>query len=327
MSLPIFNNHFWRILKRIDELTEMVNLEEFLSEFATEDFNCEMVYDVLQFLCSLNFHVQIEEVKGEKFILPNKRNERIHFDLSFSEWIALQAHFPIMDEVFWDQEFHQAIRKKFAEVKSRYPGYSLDSGEMDQNLIYNFKENLPDVHQKFATIIDEAFKTQGLLMVYIQDKCYEVFPHKLILLEGELTLVGEETIDRCLISYTMDEINKIKINSINDYVPNYSRMEVDEFVMAIRAVSGREERLVLKIDQNQPVNLNPAYQFMGHPYMTANAEGDFIWAASVEVSGELYDWLMSMEDKIEILDPQGLKSEFEKYREIKIKDEIKKKAS
>ena len=91
-------------------------------------------------------------------------------------------------------------------------------------------------------------------------------------------------------------------------------------IVAIRAVSGREERLVLKINQEVPVDLNPSYQFLGHPYMTANADGDFIWAASVEVSSELYDWLISLGDSVEILDPQGLKSEFEKYKEIRLKD-------
>ncbi len=324
MDSPIFNNHFWSILKRIDELKEMVSLECFLSEFATEDFNCEMVYDVLQFLANYNFQVQIEEIQGEKFLLPNKRNERVQFDMSFSDWISLQAHFPLMKE-FERFDFHKSLQKKFAEVSAKYPGYEIDSPEIDPGLVFNFKENLPDVHQKYVSYIEESFKTAALLLVHIDNKIFEVYPHKLIMLEGELTLIGEETIDRCLISYTMDEITKIKLNSINDYVPNYSRMEVDEFVMAIRAVSGREERLVLKIDQDQPVNLNPAYQFMGHPYMTANAEGDFIWAASVEVSSELYDWLMSMGSKVEILDPVEVRNEFEKYQEIRLKDLAQKK--
>lgn len=319
MDSPIFNNHFWSILKRIDELEEMVNLESFLSEFATEDFNCEMVYDVLQFLNTFNYQVQIEEIKGEKFLLPNKRNERIHFDMSFSEWVALQAHFPIMKD-YENFDFHKTLQKKFAEVKSKYPDFTMNSEEFDPELIYSFKENLTDLHQKYVAHIEEAFKTGALLFIHIDNKIHEVFPHKLIMLEGELTIIGEETVDRCLISYTMDEITKIKLNTVNDYIANYSRIEVDEFIMAIRAVSGREERLVLKIDQDEPVNLNPAYQFMGHPYMTANAEGDFIWAASVEISSELYDWLMSMGNKVEILDPVGIKSEFEKYQEIRLKD-------
>lgn len=324
MELPIFNNHFWNVVKRIDELTEMVSLESFLSEFATDDFNCEMVYDVLEFLSSLNFQVQIEEINGEKFLQPNKRNERVHLDLSFSEWISLQAHFPVMKQLE-GREFHKALTKKFAEVNAKYPAYNLHAGEQSPEAIYNFKEKLSSTHSKYVDIIDEAFKTEALVLLSIDDKKFEVFPHKLIMLEGELTIIGEETIDRCLISYTLSEVTEVKSNSINDYVPNYSRFEVDEFIMAIRAVSGREERLVLKIDQNEPVDLNPAYQFLGHPYMTANADGDFIWAASVEVSCELYDWLMSMDKRIEILDPVGLKSEFEKYREIKLSDMNKKK--
>lgn len=324
MELPIFNNCFWNMVKRIDELSEMISLESFVAEYATEDFNCEMVFDVLSFLGSLGLQVQIEEIKGEKFLLPNKRNERVNFDLSISEWLALQAHFPVMKQME-GRDFHKSLSKKFAEINAKHPSYNLFGGERNEAMIYNFKESLSKKHKKFVDIIDDSFKTQGLVLLEIDGKKFEVFPHKLIMLEGELSIIGEEAIDRCLISYTLSEVTEVKANSINDYIPNYSRLEVDEFVMAIRAVSGREERLVLKIDQNEAVDLNPAYQFLGHPYMTANADGDFIWAASVEVSSELYDWLISMDNKIEILDPVDLKSEFEKYREIKIEDMNRKK--
>ena len=323
MSLPIFNNHFWAILKQIDELTEMVELESFLAEFSGADLNCEIIYDVLQFLSDLNYPVQIEEINGEKFILPNSRTEKINFSLSFSDWIALQAHFPLFN-TYKDHDFSKSVHKTFAEISAKYPAFNLAQEGISDELSFSFKESLSDILLKYVNHIEEAFKLGALLLVSIDKKTYEIFPHKLIMLEGELTLIGEETIDRCLVSYCLDEVSKIKLNSINEYTMNYSRFEVDEFVMAIRAVSGREERLVLKIDQNKPVNLNPDYQFLGHPYMTANSEGDFIWAASVEISSPLYDWIISMGESVEILDPADVRSEFEKYREIKLKDLEKK---
>lgn len=324
MSLPIFNNHFWAILKQIDELTEMVELESFLAEFSGADFNCEIIYDVLQFLSDLNYPVQIEEIKGEKYLLPNSRAEKINFSLSFSDWIALQAHLPLL-HAYKEHDFSKSIHKAFADISAKYPAFNLNQeGSSTDELSFCFKETLSDLLLKYVNHVEEAFKVEALLLVSVENKTYEIYPHKLIMLEGELTLIGEETTDRCLVSYSLEEVSKIKLNKINEYTVNYSRFEVDEFVMAIRAVSGREERLVLKIDQNKPVNLNPAYQFLGHPYMTANSEGDFIWAASVEISSPLYDWIISMGESVEILDPADVRSEFEKYREIKLKDMAKK---
>lgn len=324
MSLPIFNNHFWAILKQIDELSEMTELDSFLSKFSAPDFNCEIIYDVLHFLSDLNYPVQIEEVNGKKYIIPNSKNEKVQFTLSFSDWIALQAHMPLLN-AYKEHDFSKSIHKAFAEVTAKYPAFDIhNTGNINDELSFCFKESLPDLLLKYVNHVEEAFKTEALLFVTIETKTYEIFPHKLIMLEGELTMIGEETTDRCLVSYSLDEVSKIKLNNVNDYTPNYSRFEVDEFIMAIRAVSGREERLVLKIDQNRPVNLNPSYQFLGHPYMTANSEGDFIWAASVEISSPLYDWIMSMGESVEILDPPDVRSEFNKYKEIKLKDMEKK---
>ena len=83
--------------------------------------------------------------------------------------------------------------------------------------------------------------------------------------------------------------------------------------MAIRSITGNEERLVLRISSPEKVNLKPQYHFLGSPYVTTNTEGEFIWAASVEVSSELFRWLDSIKDEIEILDPQEVKEEFENF--------------
>ena len=42
-------------------------------------------------------------------------------------------------------------------------------------------------------------------------------------------------------------------------------------------------------------------------------EGDLIWGASVEVSADLFDWLLTIKDQIEILDPQSVREQFELF--------------
>ena len=97
---------------------------------------------------------------------------------------------------------------------------------------------------------------------------------------------------------------------------------VDDFINAIRAVAGSEERMVLKVKNAETVDLRPPYHFLGNPYMTSNMNGDLIWAASVEMSDDLLEWLYQIKDSVEILDPEHLKDRFEEYqlqRHAKIK--------
>ena len=52
---------------------------------------------------------------------------------------------------------------------------------------------------------------------------------------------------------------------------------------------------------------------MGTPYRTSNMNGDIIWAASVEISEPLMEWLYQVKNNVEILDPAFLKEKFKEY--------------
>ena len=53
--------------------------------------------------------------------------------------------------------------------------------------------------------------------------------------------------------------------------------------------------------------------------MVTNAEGEHIWAASVEPSDEIFQWVYELGADVEILDPSAFKKEFLNYCEAKLK--------
>jgi hypothetical protein len=81
----------------------------------------------------------------------------------------------------------------------------------------------------------------------------------------------------------------------------------------------KETRLVLKIHHPGSVNLFPDHHFLGKPAMVTNGNGDLIWAAYVEPCEALFDWVASLGEDVEILDPTNFKEEFLSYCEEKLR--------
>lgn len=159
-----------------------------------------------------------------------------------------------------------------------------------------------------------------LLFKNKESKSLNIFPHKVVFIDGELFLIGEDISIRCLVSISLESLERAE--SVNvDYDLNFSKYEVDDLIMSIRFVSGNEERIILKIHDSEGIDLSPKYHFFGNPYLTTNSDGMIIWAGSVEVSEKLFDWIYNLGLKIEILDPSSFKYEYEMYKEKRVKKE------
>lgn len=142
----------------------------------------------------------------------------------------------------------------------------------------------------------------------------ELFPWRLLFFENNLVLIAEELKTKRLLTVEVVEIEEMEMRG-NDYHSPFSRLEVEDFINAMRLVDGSDERLVIKIHYGSEINMPNNYIFLGNPYTTTNQYGDIIWAATVERSKPLYDWLYAIREKIDILDPSSIKTEFESYCE------------
>ncbi len=166
-------------------------------------------------------------------------------------------------------------------------------------------------------VIEECLLDRSTILIETPTKkIMNLIPCKLAFLEGELALVAEETHDHGLIALPLSEIINIK-KSDKIKTARAGSHEVTEFISALREMSDNETRLVLKIKDPQNNKILPDYHFLGKPYLVTNPDGDLIWAAWVEPSNELFDWLYEMRHKVEILEPGELVLDFAAFCEEK----------
>ena len=163
-------------------------------------------------------------------------------------------------------------------------------------------------------MINEAICEKKIItLTFESDKVISIFPHRLIEIEGKLTVIAEEVSERCLVYFPYDEIVNVLFdyNAESSYQLNFGKIEIDDFINCMRVINGSESRLILKIfSDTLDLSSFPDTLFMGNPYVTTNLKGDRIWASSVEKSEALYEWLFSIGHSIEILDPQDIKEEY-----------------
>jgi hypothetical protein len=306
----VFEDVFWKILVSLEGLQEARPMKDFLREL---DCTHDKFLGVCSFLENLSLKVNTSEQDGHCFIHPFEKAESVHLELTMSEWLALQAHYPKMNEI-QESSFHNIWQDCAQRVEQDYPQFSLSKAKREEGQLHQALGQLRLRHKDLISTIESTLNDHSLLEIKLQDeKVFDLYTHKIVYLDGSLSLVGEDCTDRCLVYFNIDEVADLKKIGISDYRPNFATVEVHDFIFAIRAVSGNEERLVLKIINQDGVDLNPSYHFLGNPYITANVEGEMIWAASVEVSDSLYEWLFEMRGQVEILDPPELKDDFEVY--------------
>jgi hypothetical protein len=151
-----------------------------------------------------------------------------------------------------------------------------------------------------------------------EGKSYNLFPCRVIHLEGQLTLIAEDSQDRCLVLFPVK--NVASASSVDSTASaKVTAFEVEEFISCVRAMSEKETRLILKIYDPQAVNLFPDHHFLGKPCMVTNPNGDLIWAAYVEPCEALFDWVASLGEHVEILDPTRFKEQYFVYCEDKLR--------
>jgi len=328
MSTPskILNDSFWKILTTIESLDEDISLEELSLQFESDQSQVKIL-EVVSFLKKFDYPIVTTKKDGRSWLCFNGKKPRMMIDFSLSEWIAMQAHFPLLDS-YRGKEIYNTLAdglKRIEMKNSKSDLYKILEEEAHMEMTTS---NLDIDRETILKAINKASLYGDLLLLGTGPKnITEVFVHKVVFLDGILSLVGEDTKDRCLVCIEFNEINSVKIVDSNNYRANFAGPEIDDFVLAIRSITGNEERLVLRISSPEKVNLKPEFHYLGNPYVTTNTDGEFIWAASVEVSEELFKWLASIEGESEILDTHELREQFESYKNSLDQHSTLKKAS
>ncbi len=273
----------------------------------TEDQTLEFLEKVFPVGIGVDFYEDGKErwvdIKGDaiQYMLP----------LSPAEWIELnQVLSTVKDNT---DPAWQSLKKKVKEngpiklvmdLLQQLEVWDHDMGEGQKNLLQNLETCIAD-----KKLIDLKIR---------QEKRYSLHPCKILHLEGQLSLIAEDSQDHCLVVLQLRDIDSFEVmNSMSQ--PRVSSFEIDEFITAVRAMNEKETRLILKIHKPESINLFPSHHFLGKPCMVTNPSGDLIWAAYVEPCEALYEWLLSMGRDVEVLDPMKFKKEYLDYCEEKLK--------
>lgn len=180
-------------------------------------------------------------------------------------------------------------------------------------------QQLSEHQQAMVNMLDKAVGEKKSVQIVVNEgKKYTVIPCKVLHLEGQLSLIAEDSNDHCLTVISLKEVMEVQWKEMMS-LSKVSNFEIEEFIAAIRSMNEKETRLILKIHDPQTVNLFPDHHFLGKPCMITNPSGDLIWAAYVEACEPLYEWLFSLGGHAEILDPGKFKDDYLSYCEAKIR--------
>ncbi len=305
------NDNFWNILQFLDSLKGETSLHIVMERcYCTEDD----IHKVLDFLNFFKYEFQCKTLKNALVIIPPTEKKGVCIEMSLPEWFAFQAQFPqILGPA--NSKSHRILTKRFFNVKRDYSQYDLSC-----YLEYKIAQKGPVTTNQFCSQVVEAVENAindetGVGLFLKTGNTIDIYPHRVVFLEERHSVIGEELEGKNLISFSIDEIEDIRFLDSKNYVPNFSQIEVDDFISALRAVSGNEKRLILKIINSENVNLSPDYHYFGNPYLTTNSNGDLLWAASVEISDDLFEWLYTLKDNVAILEDSDIQNEYEEYKE------------
>ncbi len=327
-SGPIDHPAFWNFMSLLEEAQGPLSLETVCGELEISDAELSVF---LTFLAKLEYNVEIKLSDGERLLIPPASSARIAFDFSLKEWLAFQAHFPDMCSSE-ERPFHEIFVEKMAQVEGQNPEYDLFRAlEEEGEEIALLKGEIGELGERKPEILPKLYhaaSAKQVIKTTLSDgRSFDFYPHKIVYLDGGLSIIGEDTKDRSLLTFYIESIETLEIDDETSYRANFTPHEVYDFIAAIRAVSGVEERLVLKVLGEGNLDFKPPFIHLGNPYITENLEGERIWAANVECSPELFAWLYQMRASIQILDPIHLANEFEDYchqRACERVDELKK---
>lgn len=247
--------------------------------------------DFFNYLLSLKSKGVVFKVDDE-FIYPLDSKEEVLGDLVLSEWVAIEF-------MFSEKEMKTTL-------------------EVNEPLV---------IAEALINRLESAIIFKSPLKIKFMNGFENIFyPHRMIFIEGTLSCVFENTHDQSLVFFELYKIEDVEAYAMR-YEPQYTPFEINHFVNHLRMVNGNEERLVLKIYGKEDLNFLPKYHFLSSPYVAMGKEGDIIWAATVEMCDDLYQWLYSLKEHVEVLDPTTVKKEFSRYCQLKMNETGVKKAS
>ncbi|OFZ15025.1 MAG: hypothetical protein A2X86_06785 [Bdellovibrionales bacterium GWA2_49_15] len=304
----VFRDRAFALACAIEKLETEIPLNDFLKKntASVEDF--QQSFDFFQ---SFGIEVKTDWIEEELILYPLRQGNPTKLSLSLCEWAAVSAHFPLMLK-FRGKYFNTLAEEALGRVEQASSIDCFGQNHLAQNKS-KFVASAATAFREKVFQLEEHIFNKTALNLELQTENIKSFPFRVIFLEGRLVLVQEDLELKSLNTLDVEKIKSVSELSGKTASPKHSLLDANDFISKMRAIGEKEERLVLKILSQAHVDLSPNYYFLGNPFLTTNYKGELIWAATVEDSQELFEWLYSMKSYIEILDPTNL---IKKYQEF-----------
>lgn len=298
----------WKKLMVLGDKQGAIKLKDLAQEM---NLGTEETLGFLRQIFPAGVGIEVYHKENESWVDFKAEAIQYMLPLSPSEWIEL--HQILSKERLSDSPVKYALRKKVTENGPIKVVMEL------LNQLQTWDQELSEQQQKIVNTMDEAINDKKIIQLSTKDeRAYTVYPCRVLHLEGQLSLIAEDSTDHCLIVIPLKDVKEY--SCLETYKEaRVTAFEIEEFITAVRAMNEKEARLILKIHEPHTTNLFPDHQFLGKPCMITNPSGDLIWAAYVEPCEALFDWLMTLGQKVEILDPVNFKDEYLMYCEEKLR--------
>lgn len=306
-SGPKMTSATWKNLMLLGQKQGSIKLKDLASEMGLGE---DETLGFLRQIFPAGIGAEVYQQENECWVDIDANSIQYMLPISPAEWIQLHQ---ILSQVEETNPAMYTLKKKV-----------LDNGPikivmeiLGQLEFWDLQLSGPE--EAMVNMLDRAVSESKCVQITLGGgKRYSVYPCKVLHLEGQMSLIAEDTNDHCLSVISLREVSEVQWKEITGH-PHVTNFEIEEFIAAIRSMSEKETRLILKIHDPQSVNLFPDHHFLGKPCMITNPNGDLIWAAYVEACGPLYEWLLSLGNHAEILDPGKFKDDYLSYCEAKIR--------
>ncbi len=310
----VFRDKAFQLAYAIEKLEIEIPLNDFLknNSASIEDFQ-----QSFNFFQSFSIEVKTGWIKDVLILYPLHQGAPTKLSLSLCEWAAISAHFPLMLK-FRGKYFNKLAEEALGRVEQTSSIDCFGQNHLAQNKS-KFMASAATAFREKVFQLEEHIFCKTPLKLEVQRDIIKSFPFRVIFLEGRLVLVHENLELKNLSTLDIEKIQTLSELDTDISTPKHTLLDANDFITKMRAIGEKEERLVLKILSQAHVDLSPNYYFLGNPFLTTNYKGELIWAATVEDSQELFEWLYAMRPYVEILDPTNLIKkyiEFEKNHKM-----------
>lgn len=319
-SSIIQSKEFWNCLNKLIELDYPIEVEKLANSL---EIPARTLTTYLTLLNDLNYTFELATASdGKKVLTPPPSKPKFDISLDLYSWLEFQAHFPHLEKG-QGEPYHENFKNLLAGYEDKFSDRDLFKPveKMDavlQNRGIGLANQARIQINELINFIEESVLSKELLDIKTDEGLLSLLPHRLIYLEGELCVIGENLSDHSLQNIPVTRIESLS-ELEKEWRPTHSKMEVDDFISSIRSITENETRLVLKIHALASFENTIPRNFLGNPAMISNPDGDLIWGASVESNIEIFHWLFELGPDVEILDPISFKKDYLKYCEDKLK--------